>query len=150
MSLKWRDKDLEATDTRLVEAVVGPSSLLAGRSLAESHLRENYGAVVLAVRQHGALTYGEFQNITLMPGDTLLIDVPNNRIEHLTQQRVFLLVSRAGIPRFNWSKAIKAITILVSVVARTRAQPEKSPRFRGVLAVKTSRESRDANCESCS
>ena len=117
MSMKWRDKDLEAADTRLVEAVVGPSSPLAGRSLAESQLRENYGAVVLAVRQHGAMTYSEFQHITLMPGDTLLIDVPNDQIEHLTQRRVFLLVSRAGIPRFNWSRAIKALTIVVSVVA---------------------------------
>ena len=116
MSTKWRDKDLESTDTRLVEAVVGPSSPLAGKSLAESHLRENYGAAVLAIRHHGALTHGEVQNIKLMPGDTLLMDVPNDQIEHLTQQRVFLLVSRAGIPRFNWPKATKALVIVVSVL----------------------------------
>ena len=116
MSMKWRDKDLESTDTRLVEAVVGPSSPLAGKSLAESHLRETYGAAVLAIRHHGALTHGEVQNIKLMPGDTLLMDVPNDQIEHLTQQRVFLLVSRAGIPRFNWPKATKALVIVVSVL----------------------------------
>ena len=116
MSVKWRDDDLESSDTRLVEAVVGPSSPLAGKSLAESHLRENYGAAVLAIRHHGALTHGEVQNIKLMPGDTLLIDVPNHRIEHLTQQRVFLLVSRAGIPRFNWRKATKALVIVASVL----------------------------------
>ena len=116
MSIKWRDEDLQSTDTRLVEAVVGPSSPLAGKSLAESHLRENYGAAVLAIRQHGAIAHGEFQNIKLMPGDTLLIDVPNDQIEHLTQQRVFLLVSRAGIPRFNWPKATKALVIVASVV----------------------------------
>jgi len=116
LSMKWRDKDIESTDTRLVEAVVGPSSPLVGKSLAESHLRENYGAEVLAIRQHGALTYGEFHNMKLMPGDTLLIDVPNGQIEHLTRQRVFLLVSRAGIPRFNWRKATKALVIVVSVV----------------------------------
>ena len=116
MSMKWRDEDLESTDTRLVEAVVGPSSPLAGKSLAESHLRENYGAAVLAIRHHGALTHGEVQNIKLMPGDTLLIDVPNDQIEHLTQQRVFLLVSPAGIPRFNWPKATKALVIVVSVL----------------------------------
>ena len=116
MSMKWRDEDLESTDTRLVEAVVGPSSPLAGKSLAESHLRENYGAAVLAIRHHGALTHGEVQNIKLMPGDTLLIDVPNDQIEHLTQQRVFLLVSRAGIPRFNWPKATKALVIVASVL----------------------------------
>ena len=116
MSISWRDEDLESTDTRLVEAVVGPSSPLAGRSIAESHLRDNYGAVVLAIRQHGSLTHGEFQNIKLMPGDTLLVDVPNDQIEHLTQQRVFLLVSKAGIPRFNRSKAAKALAIVVAVV----------------------------------
>ena len=116
MSMEWRDKDLQSTDTRLVEAVVGPSSPLAGKSLVESHLRENYGASVLAIRQHGTLRHSEFQNIKLMPGDALLIDVPNDQIEHLTQQRVFLVVSRAGIPRFNWPKAAKALVIVVSVV----------------------------------
>ncbi len=116
MSVKWRDEDLQSTDTRLVEAVVGPSSPLAGKSLAGSRLRENYGASVLAIRQHGTLRHGEFENITLMPGDALLVDVPNDQIEHLTQQRVFLVVSRAGIPRFDWPKASKALAIVVSVV----------------------------------
>jgi len=116
MSMKWRDEDLESTDTRLVEAVVGPSSPLAGRALSESHLQEHYGATVLAIRQHGSLTHGKLQNMKLMPGDTLLIDVPNDQIEHLTKQRVFLLVSRAGIPRFSWLKATKALVIVVSVV----------------------------------
>ncbi len=116
MSMKWRDEHLQSTDTRLVEAVVGPSSPLAGKSLTESRLRENYGASVLAIRQHGTLRHGQFENITLMPGDALLIDVPNDQIEHLTQQRVFLVVSRAGIPRFDWRKASKAVAIVVAVV----------------------------------
>ena len=116
MNMKWRDEHLQSTDTRLVEAVVGPSSPLAGKSLAESRLRANYGASVLAIRQHGTLRYGQFENITLMPGDALLIDVPNDQIEHLTQQRVFLVVSRAGIPRFDWRKASKAVAIVVAVV----------------------------------
>ena len=116
MSMKWRDEHLQSTDTRLVEAVVGPSSPLAGKSLTESRLRANYGASVLAIRQHGTLRHGQFENITLMPGDALLIDVPNDQIEHLTQQRVFLVVSRAGIPRFDWSKASKAVAIVVAVV----------------------------------
>ena len=116
MSVKWRDEHLQSTDTRLVEAVVGPSSPLAGKSLTESRLRENYGASVLAIRQHGTLRHGQFENITLMPGDALLIDVPNDQIEHLTQQRVFLVVSRAGIPRFDWRKASKAVAIVIAVV----------------------------------
>ena len=116
MSMNWRDEHLHSTDTRLVEAVVGPSSPLAGKSLTESRLRENYGASVLAIRQHGTLRHGQFENITLMPGDALLIDVPNDQIEHLTQQRVFLVVSRAGIPRFDWRKASKAVAIVIAVV----------------------------------
>ena len=116
MSMKWRDEHLHSTDTRLVEAVVGPSSPLAGKSLAESRLRANYGASVLAIRHHGTLRHSQFENITLMPGDALLIDVPNDQIEHLTQQRVFLVVSRAGIPRFDWRKASKAVAIVVAVV----------------------------------
>ena len=137
MSVNWRDEDLQSTDTRLVEAVVGPGSPLAGKSLAESRLRENYGASVLAIRQHGTLRHSEFKNITLMPGDALLIDVPNDQIEHLTQQRVFLVVSRAGIPSFNWPKAIKALAIVISVVvvAATGLLPIVAAAATGALAM---------------
>jgi di/tricarboxylate transporter len=71
---------------------------------------------VLAIRHHGALTHGELQNIKLMSGDTLLIEVPNSRIAYLIQQRVFLLASSAGIPRFDGAKAAKGLVIIVSVV----------------------------------
>ena len=136
-STTWSDEDLQSTDTRLVEAVVGPSSPLAGKSLAQSNLRENYGATVLAIRQHGALKRGKVRDMKLMPGDTLLIDVPNDQIEHLTQQSVFLLVSRAGIPRFNWLKATKALVIVVSVVviAATGLLPIVAAAAAGALAM---------------
>ena len=80
---------------------MGPSSPLAGTSLEESRLRANYGSSVLAIRQHGTVRHSQFKNIALVPGDALLIDVPKDQIEHLTQQRVFLVVSKAGIPRFD-------------------------------------------------
>ena len=116
MQIKWQDSDLESKDTKLVEAVVGPSSPLAGRSLVESNPRKNYGVSVLAIRHHGALMRGELQNIKLMSGDTLLIEVPNSRIPYLIQQRVFLVASKAGIPQFDLPKAAKGVAIVVSVI----------------------------------
>ena len=116
MQIKWQDSDLESKDTKLVEAVVGPSSPLAGRSLVESNPRKNYGVSVLAIRHHGALPHGELQNIKLMSGDTLLIEVPNSRIPYLIQQRVFLVASKAGIPQFDLPKAAKGVAIVVSVI----------------------------------
>ena len=116
MQIKWQDSDLESIDTKLVEAVVGPSSPLAGRSLVESNPRKNYGVSVLAIRHHGALMRGELQNIKLMSGDTLLIEVPNSRIPYLIQQRVFLVASKAGIPQFDLPKAAKGVAIVVSVI----------------------------------
>jgi di/tricarboxylate transporter len=116
VQIKWQDSDLESKDTKLVEAVVGPSSPLAGRSLVESNPRKNYGVSVLAIRHHGALKHGELQNIKLMSGDTLLIEVPNSRIPYLIQQRVFLVASKAGIPQFDLLKAAKGVTIVVSVI----------------------------------
>ena len=116
MQIKWQDSDLESKDTKLVEAVVGPSSPLAGRSLVESNPRKNYGVSVLAIRHHGALKRGELQNIKLMSGDTLLIEVPNSRIPYLIQQRVFLVASKAGIPQFDLLKAAKGVAIVVSVI----------------------------------
>ena len=116
MQIKWQDSDLESKDTKLVEAVVGPSSPLAGRSLVESNPRKNYGVSVLAIRHHGALKHGELQNTKLMSGDTLLIEVPNSRIPYLIQQRVFLVASKAGIPQFDLPKAAKGVAIVVSVI----------------------------------
>ena len=116
VQIKWQDSDLESKDTKLVEAVVGPSSPLAGRSLVESNPRKNYGVSVLAIRHHGALKHGELQNIKLMSGDTLLIEVPNSRIPYLIQQRVFLVASKAGIPQFDLLKAAKGVAIVVSVI----------------------------------
>ena len=116
MHMKWQDSDLESKDSKLVEAIVGPGSPLTGRSLVESNPRKNYGVSVLAIRHRGALTHGELQNIKLMSGDTLLIEVPDSRIAHLIQQRVFLLASSAGIPRFDGAKAAKGLVIIVSVV----------------------------------
>ena len=116
MQIKWQDSDLESKDTKLVEAVVGPSSPLAGRSLVESNPRKNSGVSVLAIRHHGALKHGELQNIKLMSGDTLLIEVPNSRIPYLIQQRVFLVASKAGIPQFDLPKAAKGVAIVVSVI----------------------------------
>ena len=116
VQIKWQDSDLESKDTKLVEAVVGPSSPLAGRSLVESNPRKNYGVSVLAIRHHGALMRGELQNIKLMSGDTLLIEVPNSRIPYLIQQRVFLVASKAGIPQFDLIKAAKGVAIVVSVI----------------------------------
>ena len=116
VQIKWQDSDLESKDTKLVEAVVGPSSPLAGRSLVESNPRKNYGVSVLAIRHHGALMRGELQNIKLMSGDTLLIEVPNSRIPYLIQQRVFLVASKAGIPQFDLPKAAKGVAIVVSVI----------------------------------
>ena len=116
MQIKWQDSDLESKDTKLVEAVVGPSSPLAGRSLVESNPRKNYGVSVLAIRHHGALKHGELQNIKMMSGDTLLIEVPNSRIPYLIQQRVFLVASKAGIPQFDLPKAAKGVAIVVSVI----------------------------------
>mgnify|MGYP003305731662 FL=1 len=116
VQIKWQDSDLESKDTKLVEAVVGPSSPLAGRSLVESNPRKNYGVSVLAIRHHGALKHGELQNIKLMSGDTLLIEVPNSRIPYLIQQRVFLVASKAGIPQFDLPKAAKGVAIVVSVI----------------------------------
>ncbi len=137
MSVKWHDKDLESTDTRLVEAVVGPSSPLAGVSIAESQLRKNYGAVVLAIRHRGTIVHRELQNTKMMPGDALLIDVPSDQIEHLNQQRMFLLVSQAGIPRFHRSKAIKALGIVVAVVvvAATGVLPIVAAAVAGALVM---------------
>lgn len=68
----------------LVETVVGTDSPLAGTTIAESRLRQRFGATVLAVRRGGDLVHERLGDVQLGEGDGLLL--------HTTDEAVDLIV----------------------------------------------------------
>lgn len=87
------DEGERGDDLVLVDAVVGASSPLVGRSLRGSRFRERYGATVLAIAHRGALRSQRLSREPLVAGDLLLLETPRDRLEELAEERAFILVS---------------------------------------------------------
>src|SRR3546814_20150294 len=67
---------IEAHETVILEGIVGPQSRLLGRRVAALGLRRLYGAYIIAIHRHGAPLTGNFGEVRLEMGDTLLLDGP--------------------------------------------------------------------------
>ncbi|WP_281544784.1 SLC13 family permease [Grimontia sp. SpTr1] len=78
----------------LLEVVVSHSASILGKTLKEAKFRENFDAVVVAIRRGHEKLEGGLGNITLLAGDTLVI-VPGKGFakEQQRMQREFVLVN---------------------------------------------------------
>src|SRR3546814_11937078 len=57
-----------------MEGVVGPQSRFLRRRVADLNLRRLYGAYILAIHRRGAGLSGNFDEVRLQMGDTLLLE----------------------------------------------------------------------------
>lgn len=63
-------------DHRLIEAVIAPSSPIAGQTIRDGAFRTKYGGVIVAVHRHGLRLAGKLGDIRLRAGDAVLIEAP--------------------------------------------------------------------------
>jgi di/tricarboxylate transporter len=77
----------------LAEAVVSPTSPVAGLSIREGHFRSRYEAVVLAVHRNGERLEDRLGDIVLRPGDTLLLETSRRFMRQHRHSRDFFMVS---------------------------------------------------------
>lgn len=103
---------------RLFEAVVSASGPLPGKTLKATGFRHEYNGVVLAVARSGVRLRGRLGDITLRPGDTLLVEAEAGFHERYRDTRDFLLVSPLddSTPRRH-TRAPLALAILLAMVA---------------------------------
>ncbi len=110
------DPDFDTLETRLLEAVVAPNSILVGATLTQVDFRRRFGGTVLALRHRDQVIRERIKYTPLAAGDALLIDVPRDRIESLQQEHMFVIVSRAAIPQFRPRRAFHAVAVVSAVV----------------------------------
>lgn len=113
---KWTDVDLEHGRDALVEAAVAPDSSLEGKTLNSVNFYERFGAVPLAIRQHGKIQQEDLGNLKLSGGNSLLLSISRDRIQEIEQDRSFVLASEVGISRFRTDKTYMALSIIAAVV----------------------------------
>lgn len=81
------DKDLQAEDIKIAEALVPPQSELVGRTLKEVNFRRRYGLVALAIYRHGQSLRDKIGHIRLRVGDLLLVQGPPDRFSDLRRSQ---------------------------------------------------------------
>lgn len=105
-------------DRCLVEAVVSPTSPLAGKGIREGRFRSRYDAVVIAVHRNGERIRAKIGDIVLRPGDTLLLEAHPRFLKAHRNNPDFLLMSAldASSPRRH-ERTWVALLILGGMVA---------------------------------
>lgn len=102
----------------IVEAVVGPTSSIIGRSITDVNFRQHYRMVVLAIHREGKNLRNELQRVELKAGDTLLLMGTQQQIEHVRKDRDLFLLDKPPIPSENLRKRIPLVlAVIVAMVA---------------------------------
>ncbi|MGZ8226753.1 MAG: SLC13 family permease [Methylococcaceae bacterium] len=108
-------------ERRLFEAVISAESPIANSNLREARFRHRYNAVVLAISRNGQRIKGKLGDITLHPGDTLLIESEKGFLFKYRNSRDFLLISKLEATgqvrheRAPWAMAIMAGMLALTV-----------------------------------
>lgn len=107
----------ERGDRRLFEAVLSPSNPMIGKTIKEARFRHRYSAVVLSVSRHGARLRGRLGDITLQPGDTLLIEAQKGFLFRYRNSKDFLLVSKfAETDQTDTKKANLSLSVFMFMI----------------------------------
>lgn len=114
---KFRESDLEARATAVVEAMLAPRSRLIGKTLRESHFREKYGLSVLAIWHGDQEIITDLADVQLQFGDALLLQGPRERLSVLRDDvDLILLVSDEETEITVPSKGRAALMIFIATL----------------------------------
>jgi di/tricarboxylate transporter len=78
---------------QLCEAVISENSPLVGKTIRDAEFRASYGAAVVAVHRGGQRVQTKLGDVTLRPGDTLLLQVRSHFLRAHRDDPAFYLVS---------------------------------------------------------
>ena len=108
---------LESSTVAVAEATIAPRSGAAGSTLAELDFRDRYGLQVLSVWREGEALRDRLHALSLRVGDALLLQGPRDRLERLTRNPDYIVLSDLGEPARRLNKAVFAIGGLLLMVA---------------------------------
>lgn len=110
----YTEKD--GKDACIAEVVILPGSPLVRSRVGRLGLQRRYGLNILASNQGGKIIYNKFDDLRLQIGDTLLVQLPEERLRQLEQDRLFrvldILKSRLPTERYG----VRAILIFVLAI----------------------------------
>jgi len=120
--VKFSDRDLEAGEMGLVEAIILPGSPLIRRTLKNSHFHQRFDVLVLGLNHRGVNVPGKISQVPLRMGDVLLLQGRKEVIATLGDEEAFQIlgpIEPMEKARPKRAQAPLAITIFAAVLALT-------------------------------
>ncbi|WP_436935227.1 SLC13 family permease [Halovenus marina] len=125
------------SDQQLVEVVISPESSIRGKTLETLNFRQRYDATVLAIRRGGQIIHARMDERKLRPGDTLLIQAPDESIKRFANDREFIVAQELTLPDFRYERIPVALGIVAAVVglAALDVMPILASALGGIVAM---------------
>ncbi|WP_022940484.1 SLC13 family permease [Psychromonas hadalis] len=107
----------QLTGQNLVEVIISPSASLIGKTLKESYFRENFDAVVVAIRRGHSPLEGGLGKVELREGDTLVLAPGKNFEKSKDLRRNFVVISGIDAStRLDFTRSCSVIVGFISVI----------------------------------
>ena len=100
----------------LMDATLDPRSNLAGRTVGELNFRERYGIELAGIWRQGGTLAGSLAEERLQVGDALLLLGPRDRLQLLSSDKDFLILTPLGQEPPDTRRAPLAAAIMAGVV----------------------------------
>jgi len=107
---------LESERLTLMDATLDPRSSLAGRTVGELNFRERYGIELAGIWREGTTIGTELADERLQIGDALLLLGPRDRLQLLSSDSDFLILTPLGQEPPDTRRAPLAALIMAAVV----------------------------------
>lgn len=112
---------LESERLTLMDATLDPRSRLAGRTVAELNFRERYGIELAGIWREGEPVGTDLSDERLQVGDALLLLGPRDRLQLLSSDSDFLVLTPLGREPPDTRRAPLAALIMAAVVGSVMA-----------------------------
>lgn len=99
-----------------VEAIIGKTSSLVGKTVGTSNIRRKFGVVVMAVHRKGVNLSQGYRDLKLAFGDTLLLEGPLHGLAELRKEDDFLSLNESSVKTPRKSKILLAVGALAAAV----------------------------------
>lgn len=100
----------------LMDATLDPRSSLAGKTVGELNFRERYGIELAGIWRQGETLFGNLAEARLQIGDALLLLGPRDRLQLLSSDTDFLILTPLGQEPPDTRRAPLAALIMAGVV----------------------------------
>ena len=107
---------LDSERLTLMDATLDPRTSLAGRTVGELNFRERYGIELAGIWREGEAVHTELADERLQIGDALLLLGPRDRLQLLSSDSDFLILTPLGQKPPDTRRAPLAAAIMLGVV----------------------------------